>query len=138
MEHIENKFLGIGWKFPPSFSKVTKQVQMVTDEPNVHNSLQILLATLPGERIMQPLHGCSLQDFLFEPLTTALITRMTDRIERAIITFEPRIRVLRIVIEDLVVLEGKVNIHVHYEIKSTNSRYNLVYPFYIEEGKIQP
>lgn len=138
MEHIESKFLGIGWKFPPSFSKLNKEVEMIRDEFNVHNSLEVLLATLPGERIMQPLYGCSLQDFMFEPLTTGLVTRMTDRIESAIISFEPRVKVLRIEIEDLVVEQGKVNIHVHYEIKSTNSRYNLVYPFYIEEGRVNP
>ena len=138
MENIESKFLGIGWKFPPSFSHNAQQVEMVKDVENVHNSLEVLLATLPGERIMQQSYGCSLQDFLYEPMTTALITRMTDRIERAIITFEPRVRVLRVSIDNLVVEEGKVDIHVHYEIKSTNSRYNLVYPFYIEEGRIQP
>lgn len=138
MENIENKFLGKGWKFPPSFSKHNQSVQMVKDELNVHNSLEVLVATLPGERIMQPSYGCSLQDFLFEPMTTALISRMRDRIEAAIISFEPRVRVLDVSIVDLVVEAGKVDIHVHYEIKSTNSRYNLVYPFYIEEGKVRP
>lgn len=138
MENIENKFLGVGWKFPPSFSQYTQTAELVKDAENVHNSLEVLLSTLPGERIMQPLYGCSLQDFLFEPMTTALVTRMTDRIERAIITFEPRVRVLRVAIDNLVFEEGKVDIHVHYEIKTTNSRYNLVYPFYIEEGKVKP
>lgn len=136
MEHIENKFLGRGWKFPPTFSQVLAEVEMVTDVQNVHNSLQVLLATLPGERIMQPLYGCSMQDFIFEPLTTSLITRMTDRIERAILSFEPRVRVLNVALDDFIAEKGKVDIHVHYEIKSTNSRYNLVYPFYIEEGRV--
>ena len=138
MEKIESKFLGIGWKFPPAFSLYSQTVEMVKDEANVDNSLEVLLATLPGERIMQPLYGCSLQDFLFEPMTTVLITRMTDRIERAIISFEPRVRVLNVSIDDLVAEAGKIDIHVHYEIKTTNSRYNLVYPFYVEEGKVRP
>lgn len=138
MEKIESKFLGIGWKYPPSFSMHSQGVEMVKDEVNVHNSLEVLLATLPGERIMQPQYGCSLEDFLFEPITTSIITRMTDRIEQAIISFEPRVRVLNVSIVDFVAEAGKIDIHVHYEIKSTNSRYNLVYPFYVEEGKVKP
>lgn len=138
MEITDNKFLGIGWKFPPSFSKLTHNVTMVSEEANVHNSLQVLIATLPRERIMQPDYGCSLNDFLFEPLDTALAARMTDRIEAAIIKFEPRVRVIKVNLEDLIYTEGKINIHVHFEIKATNSRYNLVYPYYIEEGRVQP
>lgn len=138
MENIENIFLGRGWKFPPTFSKAKSQVQMLSNEEVVHNSLVVLLSTMPTERIMRPEYGCDLQDFLFETLEVSTIKRMTDRIEQNIIQFEPRVRVINIQTEDFSTPDGRIDIHVHYEIKASNSRYNLVFPFYLEEGKIKP
>lgn len=138
MEKTENIFLGKGWKFPPAFSSTTKTVHMVSNEENIYNSLKVLVSTLPQERIMQPKYGCNLQDFLFEPLDLGTSKRMTDRIEQSIIQFEPRVRVIKIETEDLIFEQGIINIHVHFEIKATNSRYNLVFPFYVEEGKVKP
>ena len=138
MEKTENIFLGKGWKFPPAFSSTIRSVNMVSNEENIYNSLKVLISTLPQERIMQPKYGCNLQDFLFEPLDLSTAKRMTDRIEQSIIQFEPRVRILKIDTEDLIFEQGTINIHVHYEIKATNSRYNLVFPFYVEEGKVKP
>lgn len=138
MERDPIDFLGSGWAFPPSFSRHTQQVAMVSNEADIHNSLMILLSTLPGERIMQPAFGCDLNDFLFEPVDTTLLTRMKDRITFSINEFEPRIRPLSVSIETYRQQEGMLEIQVHYEIKATNSRYNLVYPFYLEEGRVKP
>ncbi len=138
MEKFENIFLGIGWKFPPSFVKSQGEIIMVKNEENIHNSLSVLIATLPGERILQPEYGCDLTDFLFEGIDVSLHKRMADRIEQSIIKFEPRVKVLKIEFEDLLYKEGKIEVQVHYEIKATNSRHNLVYPFYIEEGLVKP
>ena len=138
MENFENIFLGRGWAFPPSFSKSQREVKILTNEELIHNSLMVLISTIPTERIMQPDYGCDLRDFFFEPLEVSLIKRMTDRIEQNIIKFEPRVRVIKIDTEDLNATDGRIDIHVHYEIKATNSRYNLVFPFYLEEGKVKP
>lgn len=138
MEKFENIFLGRGWKFPPTFSKSKLGVIMLSDEEIVHNSLVVLLSTIPSERIMKPDYGCDLRDFIFEALEVSLIKRMTDRIEQNIIKFEPRVKVINIETEDLSIPYGRIDIHVHYLIKATNSRYNLVYPFYLEEGKVIP
>jgi len=130
----EYPFLGRGWSFPPTFDKQTKSVQIVSEEADIEQSLQILLGTRPGERAMQPKYGCNLDVMLFEPLTTTLITIIKDIIRTAILYFEPRIEVKSIQIYTEQINEVLVMIEVDYLVRSTNSRFNLVYPFYLEEG----
>lgn len=127
-------FLGRGFAFPPSFSAVNGQVRMAEDQQDVHESLQILFGTLPGERVLQPRFGLDLSPLLFEPLTTTLRTLLKDRITKALLIFEPRIRVLELVIDDSLALEGLLQIRLDYSLRSTNTRFNLVYPYYLGDA----
>jgi hypothetical protein len=129
-----NSFLGRGWSFPPSFNREGGTTNMLEDEDDIRSSLEILLSTVPGERIMQPKYGCDLTPLLFEPLTTSLRTEMVDKIRNAILYFEPRIDVEKIELKDDQILEGIVLITIDYVIRSTNSRNNFVFPFYRAEG----
>jgi len=84
----ENKsFLGTGWSFPPKFDKKQKKIIMVSDVEDIEQSLRILLSTALGERVMQPKYGADLNDFVFEPANSGLLTRMTDIVRTAIIYF---------------------------------------------------
>ena len=107
---------------------------MVSDEADVQSSLEILLTTRPGERIMRPDYGCNLDELLFEPLTTTFKTFIKDLVTTAILYHEPRIEVNKIDIDETDELEGRVVIAIEYTIRSTNSRYNFVFPFYRNEG----
>lgn len=127
-------FLGTGWSFPPRFEKQTKRVDLVSDEDDIRESLMILLSTRPGERVMNPLYGCNLDDLLFAPLNLTLKTYVTDLIETAILYFEPRIDLNKIDINENNDLEGELLIEVDYTVRSTNTRRNLVFPFYRGEG----
>jgi phage baseplate assembly protein W len=111
---------------------------MVSDEEDIKQSLEILLSTRHGERIMQPEYGCNLDVLLFEPINTSLITFVKDLIEKAILYHEPRIDLTKIDINTGQVLEGLLLIELEYVIRSTNSRYNLVYPFYLKEAEQPP
>ena len=126
-------FLGTGWSFPPTFVQSSHSVAMTSDEEDIRASLEILLSTTIGERVMQPKYGCNLHRLLFEPLDTTLQAYMKDLIKTAILYFEPRI-ILDDVILEPEPLEGRVVIEIHYTIAGTNTRNNFVYPFYIEEG----
>jgi len=132
--NTEKSFLGIGWSFPPSFNSQLKTVKMVSEEEDVMQSLQILLGTRPGERVMQPRFGCNLDVMLFEPITTTLIAFVKELIQNAILYFEPRIELDSININTVEVHDGLILIELNYTIRSTNSRFNLVYPFYLNEG----
>lgn len=129
----KKSFLGTGWGFPPTFKKGSASVGMVADVEDIHQSLQILLTTRIGERIMRPGYGCNTERLLFEPLNTSLQTYMQDLVKRAILRYEPRIKLDKVSLEPTP-LEGRILLKVDYTVKGTNSRYNFVYPFYLEEG----
>lgn len=133
----EASFLGTGWAFPPEFNKASGSVEMAQGERDIQQSLEILLSTGIGERVMQPLYGCNLRDYQYEPLSNTFLGFLVDLVERAILFFEPRIVVENISITepgDVLVVEGMVLISIDYVIAGTNSRYNYVYPFYLREA----
>ena len=127
-------FLGRGWSFPPEFCKESRSVKMLEDEADIKSSLEILLSTRLGERIMVPGYGCNLEELLFSPLNLTLKTYVIDLIKTAILYHEPRIDVKKIDIDPADELNGVLLINIDYIIRSTNSRMNMVFPFYKEEG----
>jgi hypothetical protein len=126
-------FYGTGWAFPPTFDNAVGEVKMASDMEDIQQSLQILLSTRPGERIMQPTYGCNLEELLFEPLTTTLKTYMQQIIQTAILYHEPRIKLNKVDLSESNDLEGLVLIKIDYTVRSNNSRFNYVYPFYKKE-----
>jgi hypothetical protein len=133
-EFEQDDFLGKGWSFPPTFNSSVKGVEMTEKLDDINRSLQILLTTRPGERIMQPKYGCNMDEMVFEPLSTAVKTIMKDKIKTAILYFEPRIDVIAIAMDTTNELEGEIIIEVEYMVRATNSRFNFVFPYYINEG----
>lgn len=130
----QNDFLGKGWSFPPTFSLQLKEVLMTEKIEDIEKSLQILLTTTIGERVMQPRYGCNMEDLVFESLDTATKTIIIDRIKTAILFFEPRIEAKKIELLTQNELEGEIIVSIEYVVPSTNSRYNFVFPFYRKEG----
>ncbi len=130
----ETSFLGTGWSFPPSFSKKTREVLLTSDEEDIKKSLEILLSTAIGERFLQPRYGCLLDDYVFEPMNATIETSIKLTVKNAIMEFEPRIRLLAVRLDNGLINEGRVDIAVEYEIITTNSRFNFVYPFYMNEA----
>jgi uncharacterized protein len=133
-EFTSNDFLGVGWSFPPTFNKQTGSVGMTEKENDIERSLHILLTTAIGERVMQPKYGCNMDTLVFEPLNTTVKTIMIDKIKRAILFFEPRIDAKKISLNMQNELEGEVLVEIAYIVRATNSRYNFVFPYYINEG----
>lgn len=135
MDKIDDtSYLGRGWSFPPSFDKINGEALMVASKEDIEQSLEILLSTRPGERVMQPGFGCNLDVLLFESITTTLLTYVKDLVRKSILFHEARIDVNEIKIDVENVLNGLLLIAVDYTIRSTNSRFNFVYPFYLEEA----
>ncbi|EOR94501.1 GPW/gp25 family protein [Arcticibacter svalbardensis MN12-7] len=130
----ELSFLGRGWSFPPTFSKKTNEVLMTSDEEDINKSLEILLSTTIGERFLQPLYGCNLENYVFEAMSASTETQIKITVKNAILMFEPRIKLLVVTLLDDFITEGRIDISVNYEVINTNTRYNLVYPFYLNEA----
>ncbi|MBW8686813.1 GPW/gp25 family protein [Chitinophaga rhizophila] len=129
-----HSFLGTGWAFPPSFDKTGNGVLMSEAITDIEESIRIILGTIPGERLMQPTFGCNLRRLVFERADTQMITEINDLIAHALLSFEPRVDFegTDVLLRDDI--EGLINIQIHYTIIATNTRHNMVYPFYILEG----
>jgi len=124
-----NAFLGTGWAFPPSFDGPTHQAVMSSDIQDIEQSLTILLSTTPGERPMVP------DQFVFEELTRTALAQLESEIRNAILFFESRINVEEVNFLPEPV-SGKLLIQIDYTIITTNTRSNMVYPFYLNEGTL--
>jgi hypothetical protein len=106
---------------------------MVSDADDVHQSLQILVATSRGERPMQEDFGGSLDDVLFEEMTPSLTSQVASLVYDAIVQGEPRVE-LRGVDVTAADEAGALQIAIDYGIRGTNSRFNMVFPFYLNEA----
>jgi phage baseplate assembly protein W len=126
-------FLGTGWAFPPEFSKPSCAPKMVSDEEDIWQSLKILFSTNLKERRITPDYGCNLADFVFAPLNVSLLSLLEEMIREAILLNEPRIKLNELRL-DVAELEGRLNILLEYTVRATNTRFNRVFPYYLNEG----
>jgi phage baseplate assembly protein W len=129
----ESQFLGRGWSFPPTFMRSEQGVLMLEGEEDVRSSIEILLSTELGGRVLLPAFGWKRDRWVFESLTTTAATAIEREIRDALLFFEPRIdlNAVRILPGDRA--SGRVEILIDYTVRSTNARNNLVFPFYLSE-----
>lgn len=100
---------------------------------NVDNAVRVLFSTEPGERLMRPDYGCELRHLLFEPLDAPATAYVRALVERALLLHEPRVRLLSVALRS-VPEEGRVDLSIDYEVCATNSRRNMVFPYYLREN----
>jgi phage baseplate assembly protein W len=125
-------FLGKGWAFPVSKHDSTG-VAISAGEKSIQESIWIILATAPGERVMRPDFGCGIHRFVFEVNDAATVGQVTKEVRNALVRWEPRIDLLDVDTE--VKGRGEVLLfNIHYRVRSTNNYFNLVYPFYLTVG----
>lgn len=137
-DDTDTAFLGTGWSFPPTFSRIDNSVVMVNGENDIRESLRILFETELNSRIMVPAYGCDLWPKVFQTTTTTFKSELKDYIHTAILNWETRIDVDDIVMDENSQLDGVLLITVYYLVRLTNTRGNLVYPFYLGEGTLPP
>jgi len=128
-----DSFLGRGWSFPPTFLRGRGTVATVHGVEDIEQSLEILLGTELGERLMRPDYGCDLRRMLFEPLDTSAEAYVKDLVRTAILYHEPRIRLDSLKLTP-VPADGRIDMLLEYVIRTTNSRHNYVFPYYVREG----
>jgi Bacteriophage baseplate protein W len=122
-------FLGRGWSFPPEFTSAGDAV-MTEEQADIDASLRVLFGTAAGERFLVPTYGLDMYELQFEPMSTSMRTFLHDRIKTSILIHEPRITLLSLDVQNPTEPDGTLLIVVSYAIRATNSRFNLVYPFY--------
>lgn len=105
---------------------------------DITQSLKILFGTRPGERILDQGFGCDIGAALFQNMSLSEKTLLENNIRRAVTTYEARIRVHHIEIDLSQALDGLIHIQIDFTVRTTNSRHNIVYPFFIGEGTLLP
>ncbi len=111
-------------------------IQFSQYEKSIEESIRIILGTTPGERLMRPDFGCLINEIVFSPNTPRSITLAEQYIRDAITRWEPRVILKEVRGESAPDNPSTINIHIHYEIRSVNTFFNMVYPFYLERGEI--
>lgn len=131
---MSKAFLGRGWKFPVQVNPMTGRIAMSAYEEDIKESIRIILATAPGERLMRPDFGCGIHDLVFSPINTITIGLFESRIRESITQFEARVDIVKLDISSRDAANGKLEINLTYLVRDTNTEFNLVFPFYMTEG----
>lgn len=129
----ESQLIGRGWHYPPRFNKPGLGPEMVDGVEEIRQSLHILIGTSLGERTMRPEFGTPLAEYQFASLDYDSLSMLSERMTDAIDRLEPRINLERVDVDASEGASGLLKINVVYVIRSTNTRDNLVYPFYLQE-----
>lgn len=133
---FEKEFLGRGLHFPVGIDPVTGRIRTSSYEESIKESIYLILMTRKGERVMQPEFGCGIQDYVFESMDYGTLSKMSTSVTNALIMWEPRIDEVEVNVVPSAAETGMVEIRISYVVRSTNNPYNLVYPFYLNEGLI--
>lgn len=130
---ITRAFLGVGWAHPQA-TDPAGEVSLAKYEDDIRQAVQIILGTAQGERVMRPDFGAGLHRLVFEPINQTTIALVRHTVEEALVTWEPRIDNVTVGVRDDRT-RGQLLIDIGYRVRSTNTFYNLVYPFYLTEAR---
>lgn len=115
--HLYGRSLG----FPPRVG-ANGQIVWSEGETNVRESIEIILRTRPGERLLLPDFGCSLEQYLFEPNTISTLRLIQEEVKRAIRQWEPRVRLDDVVVETDAQDARVVNVTIFFTLIATQVR----------------
>lgn len=126
----DTSFIGRGFGWPMGVDH-TGAIALTDGVADLDSSIEMVLMTAPGERLMRPQFGCRIWDLLFEPVTANLLGLIAEAVRDALAQWEPRIVVDEVKPEPDPDNHALVRIQVSYRVRATNDRRNLVYPFYV-------
>jgi uncharacterized protein len=130
---LSQDFLGRGWAFPVKLVPGGLR-SFVGGVDKVEQSIWLILSTAPGERRLRPEFGCGIHDLVFEPNTAALRGLVRATVEAALTRWEPRIDLLDVRVDTGPEQRNVLLIQIDYRLRENNAVFNLVYPFFLDEG----
>jgi len=128
------EFLGCGLKFPLQVDPRTGRIAMSNQEEDIKEAIGIILNTIRGERVMRPEFGTNVIEYTFSSISSSMLHSIAYEVREQLLVQEPRIDEVEVDCRDVNRLNGAIVINVGYTVRSTNNRYNHVYPFYFTEG----
>jgi hypothetical protein len=128
---MADDFLGSGWAFPIAPDE-NGHIITASGADSIRQAIWTILSTAPGERPMAPAFGCRLQEMVFGLNNVSLAGAAEAAVREALVRWEPRIDLLAVTAVADPQQANRLLIEIQYEVRRTNSRFNLVYPFYLE------
>jgi uncharacterized protein len=128
------EFLGVGWGYPIEWDTSREGFATAEYEESIRQAIWIILSTAPGERVMRPDFGCAIHDLVFAPNSAATQGMAEHHVSEALLRWEPRIEVLDVKAVASGGQDEELLIGIDYRVRMTDSRFNLVYPFYLNRG----
>jgi uncharacterized protein len=127
--------IGRGWRFP---IKVNAKGGLDWSEgpDRIRDAIWIVVSTSLGERLMRPEFGAGLKDYVFEPNSDIVRAELASAVRRALIQWEPRIDLVSLRVDPSPDQDSQVLISLDYQIRDTNELFNMVFPFYLQEGSL--
>jgi len=130
---VARNFLGRGWKYPVEISRSGGIALSDLDE-SIRQSILIILGSAPGERVMRPHFGCEIHELIFAPNTVGTAGLAAHYCVEALTKWEARIEEIEAEAEPSQDDPNRLDIHIKYRVRATNSARNLVYPFYLRRS----
>ncbi|HEX8468588.1 MAG TPA: GPW/gp25 family protein [Allosphingosinicella sp.] len=128
------EFLGRGFKFPIRVNG-RGGLSWSEGEEAIAEAIWIILSTPKRSRVMEPEFGCGAYDYVFAPNNATTVAMVQNEVMRALVRFEARIDVLDVRVNAQADLPNLLLVEVDYRVRSNNAAHNIVYPFYLNEGR---
>ena len=129
--------LGSGWAFPPTVD-ARGRIALARQERDVEEAMYMILLTPVGQRVMRPEFGCRIHDLIFAPNDATTMGLARYYVEDALGMWEPRIQVKDVRVRPDAENNGRLLIHIRYEVNATHDERSLVFPFYRIPGEPTP
>ena len=127
-------FLGTGMKFPPQIDPGTGRFSLSSGAQSVKEPVYLILMTQRGERWLEPEFGSRILSYTFLDISPTTVTLLTNELRALLLEQEPRISDVQVEL-DPETREGCLIFNLSYTITETNTRDNLVFPFYLNPGE---
>ena len=127
---MSNEVVGRGWAFPPHIGP-QGGLALTNERNELEQSIQIILSTSPGQRVMRPSFGCRLHELVFAPNNSHTAIQARRYVEEALGMWEPRIRVTQVDARPDPDQSNRLVIEIEYQVKTSHDRRSLVFPFYL-------
>jgi phage baseplate assembly protein W len=128
-----DEFIGKGWRFP---IKVNARggIDWSEGPQRISDAIWIIVKTALGERVMRPTFGAGVNDFVFQSNSAAIRTELVAALKSALVRWEPRIDLGQVQAQPVADQPSQVLVSIEYRVRTTNELFNVVYPFYLQEG----
>ena len=130
---MSKDFMGVGWKFPVGVDP-SSNIAFSKYEEDIKEAIIIILSTAKGERVMRPDFGCGINGMVFQTINMSTLSLIEMTVREALTQYEPRIALVNVNVSADQAENGILLISIDYTVRSTNNQFNIVYPFYLNEG----